>query len=86
MAVSCDTLEKAARHFMLVVAECPKCRRVGKFFASDLVAFYGRGRDWRTLPFKCEECGTKATNIRLEFPDFDRTPEKVVWRPTKVKR
>lgn len=85
MTTTIDTLAKAARHNMLVVAECRRCGRQAKFLASDLVNFYHAGRDLRTLPFKCRECDLMDCKVTsMEYLN-DRTRETVVWRPTKIK-
>lgn len=85
MTILIDTLAKAARHRMLVVAECRRCHRKAQFLASDLANFYNPGRDLRTLPFKCRECDVMDCKISpIEYLN-DRTREVVVWRPVKVK-
>ncbi len=85
MTILIDTLARAARHNMLVVAECRRCGRQAKFMATDLAKFYNPGRDLRTLPFKCRECDAMDCKISpMEFYT-DRTREVVVWRPVKVK-
>ncbi|QRM54600.1 hypothetical protein [Sinorhizobium sp. BG8] len=83
MTITIDTLGKAARHRMLVVATCRRCERQAKFMASDLAGMYGAGRDPRELPFKCRECGVRDSKVTvIEFP-FDRKPDTVIWRPVK---
>lgn len=79
------TLGQAARHGMLVRAECPACDRKADFFANDLCGFFGFGREIDTLPFRCGACGMPAKRIRaLAFPADERA-RKVVWRPVTVK-
>lgn len=85
MAVSIDTLGKAIRHHMFVVATCRRCERQARFLASDLGGFYGHGRDPRTLPFRCTICDSRDCRVTLMEPPFDRTPETIVWRPVKVR-
>lgn len=85
MAVSIDTLGKATRHNMLVVATCRHCERQARFLASDLAGFYGHGRDPRTLPFRCKACDRRDCRVTLMDWPFDRTPETIVWRPVKVR-
>ena len=83
MAITLDTLGKAARHNMLVVATCRLCGHQAKFMASDLGHFYGQGRDPRSLPFKCKSCDTRDCQVTLmEFP-FERRPDTIIWRPMK---
>lgn len=85
MAVSIDTLGKATRHNMLVVATCRHCERQARFLASDLAGFYGHGRDPRSLPFRCKACDRRDCRVTLMDWPFDRTPETIVWRPVKVR-
>ena len=85
MTGTIDTLGKAGRHRMLVMAECRLCGRQAKFFAEELAVFYGRGRDPRTLKFRCEPCGTTDCIITLAQHSFERKQETVVWRPVRVK-
>ncbi|MBD9511891.1 hypothetical protein IB265_34650 [Ensifer sp. ENS10] len=85
MAISIDTLGKAALQNMFVVVECRRCGKQATFAASDLCRVYGFDRDPRKLRFKCETCDTYECRIMMAFPDFDRKPEKVIWRPVTVK-
>ena len=79
------TLGQAARHAMLVRAECPACDRKADFFANDLCGFFGFGREIDSLPFTCGACGRPASRITaMEFPSDERA-DKVVWRPVKVR-
>lgn len=70
---------------MFVVAECCPCKKQATFAASDLCRVYGFDRHPRKLRFKCESCDTYECRIMMAFPDFDRKPDKVVWKPVKVK-
>ncbi|KQO79451.1 hypothetical protein ASF29_23360 [Rhizobium sp. Leaf262] len=70
---------------MMVVATCRQCKRQAKAFASDLSGVYGRHKDYRTMKFRCEQCSPGACDITLEPDGFDRAPERIVWRPVKVK-
>ncbi|PPJ47430.1 hypothetical protein C0075_17930 [Rhizobium sp. KAs_5_22] len=85
MAVSIDTLGKAIRHHMFVVATCRRCERQARFLASDLGGVYGHGRDPRSLPFRCTVCDSRDCRVTLMEPPFDRTPETIVWRPVKIR-
>jgi hypothetical protein len=85
MAVSIDTLGKAIRHHMFVVATCRRCERQARFLASDLGGMYGHGRDPRSLPFRCSVCDMRDCRVTLMEPPFDRTPETIVWRPVKIR-
>lgn len=85
MAVSIDTLGKAIRHHMFVVATCRRCERQARFLASDLGGMYGHGRDPRSLPFRCSVCDVRHCRVTLMEPPFDRTPETIVWRPVKIR-
>ncbi len=86
MAGSLRTLEEAARHNMLIVVECKRCGRVGKFLARDVASHKG----WNTSPwavkFRCEECKGREMKISLEFFDPDPRGAHVIWRPVKVER
>jgi transcription elongation factor Elf1 len=85
MAGVIDTLGKAGRHRMLVVAECRRCGRRAQFYAEELATFYGRGRDPLSLKFRCTPCASTHCSITLIEQSFERTHEKIVWRPVKVK-
>ena len=85
MTSTLDTLGKAARHNMLIVATCRKCDRQARFLARDLASLYGHGRDPRNLPFVCSNCETRDCKVTIMGNPYDRTPETVVWKPVKVK-
>ena len=85
MAGVIDTLGKAGRHRMLVVAECRRCGREAKFYAEELAVFYGRGRDPQTLKFRCKHCNTTACRITITEQSFERRHDMIVWRPVRVK-
>lgn len=85
MSTFIDTLGKAVRHQMLIVAECRQCGRQARFLASDLVQFYGHGRIIQSLPFKCRECGIGGCKILPVEHQTERVHEVVVWRPVKIK-
>lgn len=79
------TLGYAAEKRMMVVGRCKQCGRDAKAFASDLASVYGRQKDYRTLQFKCTKCDPGTCQINLEPDGFDRVPERIVWRPVRVK-
>ena len=85
MARDMRTLGLAARHQMLVTAECKLCKRQASFFAYDLAHVYGGGRDPRNLPFRCERCDNRDCTVTVALPNFERKAEMTVWRPVKVK-
>jgi hypothetical protein len=85
MAQALDTLGKAVRHNMLVVATCRDCEREARFLARDLATFYGHGRDPHSLKFRCTACDRHNCKITMMDNPYDRTPETIVWRPVKVK-
>jgi len=85
MTMTIDTLGKAARHRMLVTAQCRRCGREARFLASDLAQFYNPGRSLFGLPFKCRECNLGNCKISTSEYLNDRTREIIVWRPMKVK-
>jgi hypothetical protein len=86
MAGVIDTLGKAGRYRMLVVAECRLCGREAKFYAEELAVFYGRGRDPLTLRFRCKPCNSVKCRITIIEQSFERQHEMIVWRPVKVKQ
>ncbi len=85
MTQTIDTLGKALRHNMLVVATCRECQNQGRFMAKDLATFYGHGRDPFSLKFRCKHCDTRNCKVTIMDNPYDRTPETIVWRPVKVK-
>ena len=85
MASAIDTLGKAGRHRMLVVAECRRCGRRAQFYAEELATFYGRGRDPLSLKFRCTPCASTRCSITLVEQSSERTHETIIWRPVKVK-
>lgn len=85
MADVIDTLGKAGRHRMLVVAECRLCGREARFYAEELATFYGRGRDPQTLRFRCKRCNDIKCRIMLTEQNFEPGREMIVWRPVRVK-
>ena len=85
MARDMNTLGLAARHHMLVTAECKLCKREALFYAYDLAHVFGAGRDPRGLPFRCERCDNRDCVVKIKAPHFERKPEMIVWRPIKVK-
>lgn len=85
MTQTIDTLGKALRHNMLVVATCRECQNQGRFMAKDLATFYGHGRDPFSLKFRCTHCDTRNCKVTIMDNPYDRTPETIVWRPVKVK-
>lgn len=70
---------------MVVVGRCKQCSREAKAFASDLAGVYGRHKDYRTVRFRCSQCDPGTCEINLELDGFDRVPERIVWRPVKIK-
>ena len=86
MTKTIDTLGKAGRHNMLVVAECRQCGRQAAFLAADLAAFYGHTRDPQSLPFRCETCDKRDCKIHLTESNFERKHEMTVWRPMKIRQ
>ncbi|NBB48955.1 hypothetical protein GVN24_11790 [Rhizobium sp. CRIBSB] len=85
MTRTIDTLGKALRHNMLVVATCRDCQRQARFTASDLAKFYGQGRDPHSLKFRCTHCDNRNCKVTIMDNPYDRTPEMVVWRPVKIR-
>ena len=78
------TVGQAARHSMIVRAECTACRRTADFWAGDLAGFYGYGREIETLPFRCSGCNRPANKIRPMLYEHDERSRRVVWRPVKI--
>ena len=81
-----DTLGKAGRHDMIVVAECRRCGRQAKFMAHDLAGCYGIARDPQSLKFRCETCDTRDCAISLIESNFERNHEIIVWRPMRMRQ
>lgn len=79
------TIGQASRHGMMVKVECRHCERAANFFASDLAGIYGEGRGISSLRFACSVCASTDSKAIPYEPDLSRTPEMIVWRPTKVK-
>jgi ribosomal protein L37E len=86
MTNTIDTLGKAGRHNMLVVAECRRCGRQAKFLAQDLATFYGQAREPRSLRFRCETCDNGDCRIFVTESNFERSHEITVWRPVKIRQ
>ena len=79
-----DTLGKAARHGMILRAECPACGKRKFYEAAALVLAFGGGRDPRALRFgRCVECTPRPLVTILEI-DRDRTRRLRVERPVVV--
>lgn len=85
MTRTLDTLGKALRHNMLIVATCRDCGREARFRAADLATFYGHGRDPYSLKFRCTACDKRNCKVTIMDSPYDRTPETIVWRPMKVR-
>jgi len=86
MTNTIDTLGKAGRHNMLVVAECRICGRQAKFLAQDLATFYGQARAPWSLRFRCEACDNSDCKIIVTESNFERQHEITVWRPVKIRQ
>ena len=79
MTRTIDTLGKAARHGMILRADCG-CGNIRYFRCSDLASVLGGGRDPRSVKFRCEACRPKVKVTVLEL-DRDRMPKITVWKP-----
>jgi hypothetical protein len=75
-----DTLGKAARHGMIIRAECQGCGNARFYRASDLMMHFGGGRDPRSLKFRCDRCRPKVVVTVLEV-DYDRLAKITVYKP-----
>jgi hypothetical protein len=80
MATVIDTLSRAARHGMIVRAECG-CGNVRYYRAMDLALEYGGGIDPRELRFRCTACKPNPVKVVVLEIDHDRRPRIDVWRP-----
>ena len=80
MTRTIDTLARAARHGMIVQAECTACGNVRHFNATDLSRHFGGGRDPLTLRFECRRCRPEV-KVRVIEIDHDRRPAITVWVP-----
>lgn len=83
MTRTIDTLGKAARHGMIVRAECG-CGNVRYFRALDLVQVAGAGRDPRSLSFRCTKCRPPPVVVTVLELDRDRMPRIDVHAPRSV--
>lgn len=81
MSRSIDTLGKAARHGMVLRAECP-CGNLRYFRTRDLAAHYGGERDPYGLKFRCRACAARPEVVLLDL-DHDCMPAINVWRPMR---
>lgn len=85
MTRTISTVGQAARHSMIVRAECTACRRTADFWAADLAGTCGYGREIGTLPFRCSGCNRPASRIFPMFYEHDERSRRVVWRPVKIR-
>lgn len=85
MVKAIRTLGEAAKHRLLVLAECLGCGKAGKFLASDLAQWSGYQKDIHETPFRCTTCESRKFKITCEEIHTERTHEVVVWRPVKLK-
>nr|WP_295467486.1 hypothetical protein [Mesorhizobium sp.] len=83
MTRAIDTLGKAARHGMIVQAECG-CGNVRYFRAMDLAQVAGAGRDPRKLSFRCTKCRPLPVVVTVLELDRDRMPRIDVYEPKVV--
>lgn len=82
MASPINTIGKAVRHNMLVVAEC-ECGNVRYYRAADLMMVFGGGRDPMGLPFTCDRCKPQI-KVKLLEPNSDFLPRRlIVHKPIK---
>lgn len=83
MTRTIDTLGKAARHGMIVRAEC-SCGNIRYYRAMDLALEVGSGRDPRSLRFRCTRCRPNPVTVTVLELDRDRMPRIEVWEPREV--
>ena len=86
MTSTIDTLGKAARHNMLVMAECRHCGRQAKFLARDLASLFGAARAPKSLNFRCEQCDIRDCKVIVTEQNFEQNHEMTVWRPVKIRQ
>ena len=79
-----DSLAKALKHHMLIRVECPKCESFRIFRPDDLARLYGRGRDPRSLGFRCQLCSLPRPLVTALAYDRERAGTIMVWRPMRV--
>jgi len=82
MTQSIDTLAKAARHGMIVRAECA-CGNVRYYRAMDLALEIGGRRDPRSISFRCTRCKPNPVTVTVLELDRDRMPKIEVWEPQR---
>lgn len=83
MVRAIDTIGQAARHGMVIRAECQGCGNIRYYMASDMMSVYGGGRDIRSLKFKCGSCQPKPVQVEVLEIDYDRMPRINVYKPTR---
>jgi hypothetical protein len=80
------TLGEASRHGMIIRAECARCRKTADFLASDLAHVYGYGREFSSIPFRCDLCGDRPTSVLPVEHIPDERSKRYVWRPTLINK
>ena len=85
MSKAIRTLGDAAKHRLIVAAQCSSCGKTGKFLASDLAKWSGYQRDIYETPFRCTTCDSRKFKITCEEWHRERSHEITVWRPVKIK-
>ena len=83
------TLDQCAKYGFALRVECARCDRAAEFLASDVWSNVRRKHvEIENVPFTCEGCG-KRDRLKIYAYDLsatlDRKPERILWRPVKVK-
>ena len=80
MTIVIDSIGKAARHGMIVRAEC-QCGNLRYFKARDLLPLVGSARPLQSIRFSCRQCRPNRITVTALEIDADRLPRILVWRP-----
>ncbi|ATU91478.1 hypothetical protein B5P45_07115 [Phyllobacterium zundukense] len=85
MTITIRTLGQAAKYRMFLQVCCRKCQKETTFYAPDLLAVCNPERFLSELPFRCDRCGAKATDVMAFEINRDRSNKKqLVWRPVEM--
>lgn len=64
MTTPIHTLYDASRYRLIIRARCDRGRRHADYPADDLAKRFGKMALIRELPFRCGECGKRATWVK----------------------
>ncbi|ATU94089.1 hypothetical protein [Phyllobacterium zundukense] len=85
MTITIRTLGQAAKYRMFLQVCCRKCQKETTFYAPDLLEVCNPECFLVELPFRCDRCGARATDVMAFEDDRDRVNKKrTVWRPVQM--